>query len=66
MLQTNPKYVLKNHMLEKGNTLAMKGDFPKVESLLHIAQNSFDELPEYEHLSEEIPEKTQPLCTEST
>jgi len=61
MLQTNPKYVLKNHMLDKANTLAMKGDFSMVETLFHIATHPYDELPEYEHFSQDTPEEHKNL-----
>lgn len=57
MLQTNPKYILKNHMLQSAITLAERGDFSMVETLLHLAAHPFDELPEYEHLSLETPEE---------
>ncbi len=56
MLQTNPKYVLKNYMLDKAITLAKSGNFTMVERLLHIAQHPYDELPEYEKFAEETPE----------
>ena len=57
MLQSNPKYVLKNHMLQSAITKAKRGDFSMVETLLHIATHSFDELPEHEYLSLETPEE---------
>ena len=57
MLKTNPKYILKNHMLQNAITLAKSGDFSMVETLLHIAAHPFDELPEYEYLSLETPEE---------
>lgn len=57
MLKTNPKYVLKNYMLEKTINLAMRGDFSMVETLLHLAAHPFDELPEFEHLAKETPEE---------
>lgn len=56
MLKTNPKYVLKNYMLDKAITLAQGGNFSMVETLLHIAQHPYDELPEYEHFAGETPE----------
>ncbi len=56
MLQTNPKYVLKNYMLQEATTLAKRGDFSMVETLLHIAAHPFDELPEFEHYAGETPE----------
>ena len=57
MLQTNPKYILKNYMLDQGIALAKRGDFSMVETLLHIAQHPYDELPEYEKFAGETPEE---------
>jgi len=57
MLKTNPKYVLKNYMLEKATTLAKRGDFSLVEDLMYIAAHPFDELPEFEHFAQETPEE---------
>ena len=57
MLKTNPKYVLKNHMLQKAITLAEGGDFSMVETLLYIAAHPYDELPEFEHFSQDTPEE---------
>ena len=57
MLKTNPKYVLKNYMLQEAVTLAERGDFSRVEALMHIASHPFDELPEFEHLAKETPEE---------
>jgi len=56
MLRVNPKYVLKNYMLDEAIALAKGGNFSKVEELLFLAQNPFDELPEFEHFSVETPE----------
>ena len=57
MLKTNPKYVLKNHMIQKAIELAEKDDFSMVESLLRIASHPYDELPEFEHFSQDTPEE---------
>jgi uncharacterized protein YdiU (UPF0061 family) len=57
MLKSNPKYVLKNHMLEKAIDMAEDGDFSMVETLLYIAEHPYDELPEFEHFAEETPEE---------
>lgn len=57
MLKTNPKYVLKNHMLQDAITLAQRGDFSMVETLLHIATHPYDELPEFEHFAQDTPEE---------
>ncbi len=61
MLKINPKYVLKNHMLQKAIVLAEKGDFSMVETLLYIASHPYDELPEYEHFSQDTPEEFKNL-----
>jgi serine/tyrosine/threonine adenylyltransferase len=67
MLQTNPKYVLKNYMLDKAISLAKNGDFSLVEDLLHIAQNPFEELNEFEYFAGDTPEgyKNIPLSCSS-
>jgi uncharacterized protein YdiU (UPF0061 family) len=49
MIKTNPKYILRNHLLqtaiEKAN---LENDFLEVKKLLKIMQNPFDEQPENE------------------
>jgi uncharacterized protein YdiU (UPF0061 family) len=62
MLKTNPKYVLKNYMLQEAIDLAQKGDFSMVETLLHIAAHPYDELPEFERFAEETPEEHKNIC----
>jgi uncharacterized protein YdiU (UPF0061 family) len=57
MLKTNPKYVLKNYMLEKAIRCAEAGDFSMVDTLLYIASHPYDELPEFEHFAQETPEE---------
>ncbi|MEA2048705.1 MAG: YdiU family protein [Campylobacterota bacterium] len=61
MLKSNPKYVLKNYMLQEAITLAKKGDFSKVETLLHLATHPFDELPGFEDFAKETPEEYKNL-----
>jgi len=56
MLKTNPKYVLKNYMLQEAITLAERGDYSMVETLLHIAAHPYDELPQFEQFAQETPE----------
>ena len=57
MLSTNPKYILKNYMLDKAIALAKGGNFSMVETLLHISAHPYDELPEYEEFAQETPEE---------
>jgi uncharacterized protein YdiU (UPF0061 family) len=61
MLKCNPKYILKNHMLQEAIVLAERGDFSMVETLLHIAAHPYEELPEYEHFAQETPEEHKNL-----
>lgn len=56
MLKINPKYVLKNYMLQQAIDKAKLGDFSMVQTLLHIASHPYDELPEFEHYAGETPE----------
>jgi serine/tyrosine/threonine adenylyltransferase len=56
MLKSNPKYVLKNHMLQEAIDLTLRGDFSMVETLLYIAAHPYDELPQFERFAEETPE----------
>ncbi len=62
MLKTNPKYVLKNYMLQEAIEFAQKGDFSMVETLLYITAHPFDELPELEHYAQETPEEHKNIC----
>jgi len=57
MLKTNPKYILKNYMLQEAIVLAEKGDYSMVETLLHIAINPYEELPEFERFFGDTPEE---------
>lgn len=56
MLAANPKYVLKNYILQEAIDAAGKGDFSVVDDLFKIAQNPFDEYPEFERWAEATPE----------
>lgn len=47
MNQHNPKYVLRNHLLQIAIEKAQMKDFSEVNRLLHILENPFDEQPEY-------------------
>ena len=56
MLENNPKYVLKNYMLQVAIDAAEEGDFSLVDDLFKIAQHPFDEHSEFEHWAEATPE----------
>lgn len=55
MKKVNPKYVIKNYMLQESIDKAEEGDFSLVNDLLKIAQNPFDEHKEYERYSKATP-----------
>ncbi|UFS63661.1 YdiU family protein [Sulfurimonas sp. HSL-3221] len=61
MLRTNPKYVLKNYMLQEAIKKAEKFDNSGVEELLEIARNPFDELPQFERYAKATPNEHKNL-----
>jgi uncharacterized protein YdiU (UPF0061 family) len=67
MLKANPKYVLKNYMLQEAIDAADKGDFSVVDDLYTIAQNPFEEYPEFERWADATPKefKNQKLSCSS-
>ena len=67
MLGANPKYVLKNYMLQEAIDAAQKGDFSVVDDLFKIAKNPFEEYPEFERWAKATPKdfKNQKLSCSS-
>jgi len=67
MLLSNPKYVLKNYMLQEAIEEAEKGNFTLIENLFNIAQNPYDEHSEFERWAEVTPDifKNQKLSCSS-
>lgn len=57
MLRTNPKYVLKNYILQEAIDAAEKDDFSLVNALLTLAQNPYDEYPEFERYAGVTPQQ---------
>ncbi len=57
MLQINPKYVLKNYMLQDAIDLAQRGDFSLVKDLLKIAKNPYIEHEKLERYSKSTPQE---------
>lgn len=51
----NPKYILKNHLLQDAIRGAEEGDFRGVEELLEVAYAPFDEHSDLEHLTAAPP-----------
>lgn len=67
MLGVNPKYVLKNYILQEAIDAAENGDYSVVSDLFDIAQNPFEERPEFERWSKATPKefKNQKLSCSS-
>jgi len=55
MLRVNPKYILKNHILQEAIEKAEIKDFSMVNELLKVALNPFDEHEELEYLAKPTP-----------
>lgn len=58
MLKVNPKYILKNHILQEAIEKAEEHDFSMVNELLKVALAPFDEHPELEYLCKPAPIKS--------
>ncbi|QKJ22173.1 protein adenylyltransferase SelO [Poseidonibacter lekithochrous] len=55
MKKINPKYIIKNYMLQDAIELAHEGDYTLVNDLLNIAQNPFDEHEAFEKYAQPTP-----------
>jgi len=55
MIQVNPKYILKNYILQEAIEKASRHDFSMVKHLLKVALAPFDEHPELEYLAKPTP-----------
>lgn len=55
MLRTNPKYVLKNYILQEAIERAESGEYGLVNDLLRIAHSPFDEHPPFERYAGPTP-----------
>ena len=49
MLNTNPKYVLRNHLGEEAIAQAKIGNFTRVKDLTTVLASPFDEHPQFDH-----------------
>lgn len=57
MLSVNPKYILRNYLLELAIKKAeQEKDYTEIENLLNVMQSPFDEHPEFEHYAAYPPE----------
>lgn len=55
MLSVNPKYVLRNHIIQEAIEESQKGSHQMVKDLLLVALKPFDEHSEYEYLCKSAP-----------
>ncbi|BEI35407.1 YdiU family protein [Polynucleobacter sp. HIN6] len=51
ILNTNPKFILRNYLAQRAIELAQQDDFSEVQKLLQILENPFAEQPEHETYS---------------
>ena len=59
MLSINPKYILKNHILQEAIQKAELGEYSMIEELLKVAHSPFDEHCELEHLCKQTPKEAK-------
>ena len=59
MNRVNPKYVLRNHLVEVAIQQARTGDFSEVQRLLELLQRPFDEQPEHSAYADFPPDWAQ-------
>ncbi len=57
MLQTNPKFVLKNYILQEAIDAAENGDFTIVDALFEIAKDPYAEHDDFERWAEATPDE---------
>jgi len=57
MLGINPKYILKNYMIDEAISSAKSGDYSMVDALFKIAKSPYDEHIEHERWSRATPER---------
>ena len=56
MNKINPKYILRNYMAREAIDAAENSDFSKIETILEIVTNPYDELEKYQNYAEKSPE----------
>ena len=56
MRAANPKYILRNYLLQTAIEQAEQGDFEEIDRLMKIFRNPFDDQPEFDNYAAEPPE----------
>ncbi len=59
MLSINPKYILKNHILQEAIEKAEQGEYSMIDDLLIVAHSPFEEHLELEHLCKLAPQESK-------
>jgi uncharacterized protein YdiU (UPF0061 family) len=57
----NPRYILRNYLLQQAIDKAESGDFSEVNNLFSLLQRPFDENPEYSRYAEDPPDWAKSL-----
>ena len=56
MNKNNPKYILRNYLLQIAIDKAEEGSYKEIDNLMHIIRNPFNEIPDFETYAEESPD----------
>ena len=62
MSANNPKYILRNYMLQNAISRAEKGDYSEVNTLLQLIKKPFDEQPQFENYTARPPPDASSIC----
>lgn len=55
MDNNNPKYILRNHLIQKAIDKANEGDYSEVIKLLDVLRDPFDKLKKYDNMGYDVP-----------
>ena len=61
MRSVNPKYVLRNYLVQTSIVKAENGDYSEVDKLLSLLTRPFDEQPEMETYAQDPPDWAKTL-----
>lgn len=61
MRKHNPKYILRNYIVQNAITMAEKGDYSETEKLMRLFSKPFDEQPEFENYASLPPQWSKSL-----
>lgn len=62
MKKKNPKYIVRNYMLQTAIKMAEKGDYSEITKLFNLLQKPFDEQAEYEPYAAAPPDWSKDIC----